>query len=125
MGVLESLLLPPTNHLRILDQCSRCTPDNILLERINTIKFGPIPVRAITHVQQENIVLVLAGSELYRFKMSGDEVNVSQIVFEGTMIEVCGGLYISLEELDQANPEIYSLSSLQYIRLTALQTLGR
>ena len=60
------------------------------MERINTIKFGPIPIRAITHVQQENIVLVLAGSELYRFKMSGDEVNVSQVAFEGTLIEVCG-----------------------------------
>ena len=33
-------------------------------------------------------MLVLAGPELYRFKMTGDEVTVSQIIFEGTIIEV-------------------------------------
>ena len=34
-------------------------------------------------------MLVLAGPELYRFKMIGDEVTVSQIVFEGIVVEVC------------------------------------
>ena len=63
-------------------------PGNLQLERKNEIQFGPIPVQALPHVQREDLVLVLAGPELYRFKMTGDEVTVSQIIFEGTIIEV-------------------------------------
>lgn len=120
--LFESMRIPHPaiyQSLGIPDQYLQCASDDIRLERINTIKFGPIPVRVITHVQQENIVLVLAGSELYRFKMSGGEVNVSQIVFEGTMIEVCGKL--SSKELNQTNPGLYSRPSLRYLCLTTLQ----
>lgn len=45
-------------------------------------------MQALPNTQREDLVLVLAGPELYRFRMTGGEVTASQIVFEGTIIEV-------------------------------------
>ncbi|RPB28968.1 hypothetical protein L211DRAFT_855135 [Terfezia boudieri ATCC MYA-4762] len=78
---------------------------NLQLERKNEIQFGPIPVQALPHVQREDLVLVLAGPELYRFEMTGDEVTVSQIVFEGTIIEPA---LVAVSQIDYSlSPEAY------------------
>lgn len=92
---------------------------NLELRRNTDIQFGPIPVQALARTQREDLVLVLAGPELYRFKISGDEVTVSQIVFEGTMIEVHQRL--ALEIVYRANIQSCSLRLLPSRRSIAPQ----
>ena len=65
-----------------------CIIDSLNLTRKDEIQFGPIPVQVLPNVQSQEVVFVLAGPELYVFQMKYDEVKASQVVFEGSLLEV-------------------------------------
>ncbi|KAF8423084.1 mono-functional DNA-alkylating methyl methanesulfonate N-term-domain-containing protein [Tirmania nivea] len=105
MSVISTQLLCGLRNGTLIMFNATISSGYLQLERKNEIQFGPIPVQVLPHVQREDLALVLAGPELYRFKLTGGEVTVSQIVFEGATIEPA---LVAVSQVDYfPSPEAY------------------
>jgi hypothetical protein len=65
----------------IFDVTTVGSRDALQLNRVQEIRFGPIPVRLSLDTRRKDSAFALAGTEVYRFDMPRDNFRAAQLIF--------------------------------------------